>query len=171
MQLRSPGAVAVDSDGPFLLLCHERAACYSLFMMPEAHFSPGESFPIQFAWRLPDGNMIRAVFQADVLDIVPAADKYVVRLSEFVAGREEDLSGQALAAEDTSRDYWTLVGRLTGKRITVAYEVDDGRALYMRLETLTGEHNYFTRYESAEAVTRGLETQLRRKQSGEDPTP
>ena len=139
--------------------------------MPESHFAIGESFPVQFAWRLPDGGYIRAVFEADVLDHVPAADKYLVRLSKFVAGREEDPDGQSLPAEATSRDYWGLVGALVGRRITVAYEVDDGRALYMRLETLTGEHNFFTRYDDAEVAARALETRQRRAQSGEDPTP
>ncbi|MEZ4518301.1 MAG: hypothetical protein R3C44_16260 [Chloroflexota bacterium] len=139
--------------------------------MPEAHFSPGESFPVQFAWRLPDGGYVRAIFQADVLDLVPSADKYVVRLSSLVAGREEDPDSQPLAIEDTSRDYWALVGKLIGRRITVAYEADDGRPLYLRLETLTGEHNFFTRYEDAEVIARGLETQLRRAGSGKNPTP
>ena len=46
--------------------------------MPEAHYQPGQSFPVQFAWRLPNEEYLRAVFQADVLELVPAADKYVV---------------------------------------------------------------------------------------------
>ena len=61
-----------------------------------------------------------------------------------------------------SRDYWQLVGGLVGRRITLAYEADDGRALYMRLETLTGEHNYFTRYEDAAVIARGVEARLQK---------
>lgn len=139
--------------------------------MPESHFNPGDSFPVQFAWRLPDGGYIRAIFQAEVLDLVPSADKYLVRLSDLIAGREEDANGEALPAAATSREYWAMVGALAGKRITIAYEVDDGRALYMRLATLTGEHNFFTRYEDAEVAARGLQTRQRRAQSGEDPPP
>lgn len=139
--------------------------------MPESHFNPGESFPVQFAWRLPDGGYIRAVFQADVLDLVPSADKYIVRLSALLAGREETPEGEALPVEATSRDYWALVGGLIGRRITVAYEADDGRALYLRLATLTGEHNFFTRYEDAAVIARALETRARASASDEDATP
>jgi hypothetical protein len=139
--------------------------------MPESHVPIGDSFSVQFAWRLPDGGYIRAVFRADVLDLVPSADKYIVRLSELLAGRQETAEGEALPAAELSRDYWSLVGALIGKRITVAYEADDGRALYLRLETLTGEHNFFTRCEDAAVVARGLETRQRRAASGEDPTP
>lgn len=128
--------------------------------MPEAHFQPGQSFPIQFAWRLPAGEYLRAVFQADVLELVPEADKYVVRLSRLVAGREETTDGQPKPPAALTREYWTLVGGLVGRRITLAYEADDGRALYMRLETLTGEHNYFTRYEDAEVIARGVIARL-----------
>ena len=107
--------------------------------------SPNQSFPVQFAWRLPDGGTIYAVFRAEVLDTVPAADKYIARLDELLAGRETNAEGDSLPAEATSRDYWRLVGELVGKTITIAYEAEDGRALYMRLETLTGEHNFFSR--------------------------
>jgi hypothetical protein len=64
-----------------------------------------------------------------------------------------------------------LVGKLIGRKITIAYEADDSRALYLRLETLTGEHNFFTRYEDAEVIARGLETRLRRSGNGEDAPP
>lgn len=139
--------------------------------MPDAHYSPGESFPVQFTWRLPDGGYLRAVFQADVLDLVDSADKYIVRLDRLIAGREENADGEPLPVEETSRDYWALVGQLVGRRITVAYEADDGRALHLRLETLTGEHNFFTRYEDAAVLARALETQRRLAQSGEDASP
>ncbi|HOU42038.1 MAG TPA: hypothetical protein PK829_12305 [Promineifilum sp.] len=128
--------------------------------MPAARYRPGQSFPIQFAWRLPGGEYLRAVFQADVLELAPSAEKYVVRLSQLVAGREETAEGQPKPPAALSRDYWQLVGGLIGRRITLAYEADDGRALYMRLETLTGEHNYFTRYEDATVIARGIETRL-----------
>jgi hypothetical protein len=61
-----------------------------------------------------------------------------------------------------------MVADLVGRKITVAYEVDDGRALYMRLATLTGEHNYFTRYEDAEVIAKGLmaAAEQRRKEEG-----
>ncbi|MCB8944382.1 MAG: hypothetical protein H6658_11595 [Ardenticatenaceae bacterium] len=116
-------------------------------MMPEAHYQKGEFFPVQFVWRLPDGDFIRAVFKADVLDIVPAADKYVVCLRELMAGRQESATGEMRPVEELTREYWRLVGRLQGRRVTVAFECDTGKSLHMRLETLTGEHNFFFRFD------------------------
>jgi hypothetical protein len=113
--------------------------------MPAATYHVGESFPLQFAWRLPQGGYLRAVFQATVLSLVAPADKYVVRLEQLLAGREENAEGEAKSKEELSADYWRLVGRLVGRTITVAYEAGDGRTLYMRLETLTGEHDFFFR--------------------------
>ena len=45
---------------------------------------------------------------------------------------------------------------------------DDGRALYLRLATLTGEHNFFTRYEDAAVVARALETRRKKKAITDD---
>ena len=125
--------------------------------MPDARFQPGQSFPLQFAWRLPEGDYIRAVFQADVVELVPSADKYVVRLSRLLAGREDDADGAARPLEALEGEHWEQVRNLIGRKITIAYEADDGRPLYLRLATLTGEHNFFTRYEDAEVIARGLE--------------
>jgi hypothetical protein len=139
--------------------------------MPEAHYTIGQSFPVQFAWRLPNAEYVRAVFEAEVLDLVPSADKYIVRLNRLMAGREETADGQSKTENNLSFEYWRLVGKLIGRKITIAYEADDSRALYLRLETLTGEHNFFTRYEDAEVIARGLETRLRRSGNGEDAPP
>jgi hypothetical protein len=139
--------------------------------MPEAHYAVGQTFPIQFAWRLPGSEYLRAVFLAEVLDLVPAADKYIVRLNRLLAGREETADGSPKPETALSREYWRLVGKLIGRKITIAYEAGDGRALYLRLETLTGEHNFFTRYENAEVIARGLETRLKRSAGGENSPP
>lgn len=124
--------------------------------MPTAQYDVGATFPIQFAWRLPNGDYLRAVFTAVILDHVPEADKYLIQLQELAAGRQEDPDGNLRPTANFARDYWALVGQLVGRKVTVAYEADDGRALHMRLETLTGEHNFFTRYEDAEVIARGL---------------
>ena len=73
------------------------------------------------------------------------SEKYVVRLKEFLAGRQEDSEGNMRPVEEVSHDYWALVAGLAGRKIAIAYEVDDGRPLWLRLETLTGEHNFFQR--------------------------
>jgi hypothetical protein len=49
-----------------------------------------------------------------------------------------------------------MVGDLVGCKITIAYEADDGRTIHLRLATLTGEHNFFTRYDDAEVIAQGL---------------
>ncbi len=129
--------------------------------MPEAHYQPGQSFTLQFAWRLPPGDYLRAVFQADVLELVPGADKYVIRLSRLLAGREDDAEGHVKALDALEGEYWDLVRGLTGRTITIAYEADDDRPLYLRLATLTGEHNFFSRYEDAAVIARGLAARRR----------
>ena len=132
--------------------------------MPEAHYEPGQSFPLQFAWRMPDGEYLRAVFRADVLELVPGADKYIVRLSEFLAGREDDNEGNVKPLESLKGEYWDMVRGLDGRTITIAYEADDGHPLYMRLATLTGEHNFFTRHEDVEVIARGIMARMERLQ-------
>ncbi|MFN2253736.1 MAG: hypothetical protein ACK2U6_05795 [Candidatus Promineifilaceae bacterium] len=136
--------------------------------MPSAHYTVGEDFPLQFAWRLPEGDYIRAVFRAHILDTVPEADKYIVRLLELQAGRQEDEDGQLRPREQFSREYWSMVGDLVGTKITIAYEADDGRALHMRLATLTGEHNFFSRYEDAEVIAQGIMAAARRRKQEEE---
>jgi hypothetical protein len=136
--------------------------------MPSAHYTVGEDFPLQFAWRLPEGDYIRAVFRAHILDTVPEADKYIVRLLELQAGRQEDEDGQLRPREQFSREYWSMVGDLVDRKITIAYEADDGRALHMRLATLTGEHNFFSRYEDAEVIAQGIMAAARRRKQEEE---
>lgn len=136
--------------------------------MPESHYNIGESFALHFAWRTPEREYIRAIFQAEVVDLVPGADKYVVLLRQFLAGREDDADGNVKPLEALKGEYWDHVRGLVGRTITIAYEADDGQPLYMRLATLTGEHNFFTRYEDAAVVARGIEARMKklRGQSG-----
>jgi hypothetical protein len=113
--------------------------------MPVANYEPGATFSLQFVWQLPDGDFIRAVFDAEVLALDASLDRYLLRLSVLKAGRQESAKGEMRPREAFSRDYWALVGRLVGKRVYLAYEVDDGRPIRLRLDTLTLEHSFFTR--------------------------
>ncbi len=131
--------------------------------MPQAQHQIGETFALQFAWHLPDGDYLRAVFPAEVLDHVPVADKYVVRLGALQAARQEDADGTLRPTADFSSEYWALITDLAGRKLTIAYEAGDGRAVHLRLATLTGEHNYFTRYEDAEVIALGLQAAARRE--------
>ena len=136
--------------------------------MPTAHYEVGDSISLQFAWHLPEGDYIRAVFQAEVLDLVPEADKYVVRLNKLVAGRQENEDGELKPQETFSSEYWSIVEGLVGRKITIAYESDDSRAIHLRLATLTGEHNFFTRFEDAEVMAQGLKAAARKRANEED---
>jgi hypothetical protein len=113
--------------------------------MPEANYQIGEFFQVQFVWRIPNRDFLRAIFTAEVLLIDDISDKYVVRLTEFCSGRQEAPDGSMRSLEDVARDYWALVDQLEGRKISLAFEADDGRPLWLRLETLTGEHNFFRR--------------------------
>ena len=113
--------------------------------MTEASYTVGETFRLHFVWRIPNEDYLRAIFETEVLLLDELSGKYVVLLSEFVAGRQESNQGETRLGDELARDYWGLVANLVGQRISVAYEADDGRPLWLRLETLTGEHNFFRR--------------------------
>ncbi len=130
--------------------------------MSNAHYQPGQTFNLQFAWRLPEGEYLRAVFEAEVIDLVPTADKYIIRLRRLLVGREDDPEGAVKPITALEGEFWDLVRGLTGRTLTIAYEADDGRPLYLRLATLTGEHNFFTRYEDAAVIARAVEVRGRK---------
>ncbi|MGB3714778.1 MAG: hypothetical protein WA996_10150 [Candidatus Promineifilaceae bacterium] len=113
--------------------------------MLDANYVVGDSFRLHFVWRIPSEDYLRAIFEAEVLHLDELSNKYVVLLSEFLAGRQESSDGEMRSMEGVTRDYWSLVAGLTGRRISIAFEADDGRPLWLRLETLTGEHNFFRR--------------------------
>ena len=113
--------------------------------MLDAKYEGGQTFNVQFVWRIEDGDFLRAIFQAEVLVLDSVSGKYVVALTKFLAGRQEDSEGAMRSVEEVTREYWAMVSGLTGRRISLAYEADDGRPLWLRLETLTGEHNFFSR--------------------------
>lgn len=116
--------------------------------MPVASHDTGDSFPVQFVWQLPQGDFIRAIFHAEVLELDSQLDRYLLELAALEAGRQEDSRGNARPRDDFSDEYWRMVGALIGKRVYLAYEVEDGRPIRLRLDTLTQEHSFFTRLDS-----------------------
>ena len=113
--------------------------------MTEAPHKIGNVINIQFIWRIPDGDLLRAVFTAELQRIDQLSEKYVVELKKWLAGKQESSKGSLRPLEQVSRDNWALVARLAGQRISLSFEASDGRPLWLRYETLTGEHNYFRR--------------------------
>lgn len=115
--------------------------------MPVANYDIGEAFAVQFVWQLPDGDFVRAIFRARVEALDKGLDRYLLRLEDLEAGRQEQPDGETRAKEALAKEYWGMVGALIGKRVYLAYEVDDGRPIRLRLDTLTQEHSFFTRLE------------------------
>lgn len=113
--------------------------------MIDANYDVGQSFDVQFVWRVPDGDYLRAIFRAEVLKLDSVSGKYIVSLDKFLAGRQETPDGEMRPQEEVAKQYWAQVASLVGRKISLAYEADDGRPLWLRLETLTGEHNFFRR--------------------------
>jgi hypothetical protein len=111
----------------------------------EARYGVGETFSVQFVWRIPDGDFLRALFEAEVLYIDRVAGKYVLYLGQFTAARQERVDGSVQEADALKREYWALVSGLVGRKISVAFEADDARPLWLLLDTLTGEHDFFSR--------------------------
>ena len=102
--------------------------------MTEQTHQVGDRFKIHFVWRLPDdGDVIRAIFEAEVLAIIDRAVEHIVE--QITVGKEA-----------IDFDYWPRVAALEGQKITVAWEVAGGAPIYLRLATLTGEHDYFRRH-------------------------
>lgn len=119
----------------------------------QGHLTIGDHFDVQFVWQIPAdednprGDIIRAVFNAEILAVIDAAEKYLVQLTRFVAGRQESADGQTIRPQpELAFAYWRHVLALRERKVTLAWEVADGRPLQMRLTTLTGEHDFFRRY-------------------------
>lgn len=120
--------------------------------MTDSTYSVGERFKIHFVWQLPEGgDYIRAIFAAEVLLLDGRSDKYLVRLDEFVAGRQESATGEPRDRNELAHDYWQLVLDKVGRKVEVAFEADDERPLHLRLSTLTEQHKFFRRYEDERA--------------------
>lgn len=113
--------------------------------MTDADYQVGDKFRVQFVWKIPEGDFVRAIFIVEVLLLDGRSEKYVLQLTEFLAGRQESSEGIIRLVEETSPSYWQLVAELVGRKISLSYEAGDGRPLWLRLETLTGEHSFFRR--------------------------
>lgn len=122
---------------------------YNWRMTPEQQYDVGDTFNAHLVWRLPNDDYVRAIFAAEVLDVIDGAMKYLVRLDRFVAGRQESAGGEIRPKEALDHAYWQHVVDLVGHRCTLAWEVADGAPVYLRVATLTGEHDFFHRYDQS----------------------
>ncbi len=115
--------------------------------MTPARLERSETFDIQFVWKIPEGDYVRAIFTARVISHIQGSDRYLIELKTLKAGRQESPEGAIRSPAELSRDYWRLVGELIGRRAAVASEAADGRPLHMILRTLTREHRFFTQFD------------------------
>lgn len=90
---------------------------------------------------------MRAVFIGEVTDHDETTDRYILRLIELKAARQERSNGTAVPPQFLSETYWPMVKGLIGRKAALAFEAIDGRPIRLRLATLTLDHSFFTRYE------------------------
>ncbi len=125
----------------------------AVFYCMEAKLNVGEQFQVHFVWKLTEGDWLRAIFSAEILALQPREDRYLVNLSKFIGGWQEDPNGKKRPKEEMSREWWARIVQLQGRKVQLAYEAADGRPLYMRLPTLTGEHVFFRRFEDEDSTS------------------
>lgn len=116
-------------------------------MTPEKQI--GDKVQMHFVWKLPNEDYLRAIFETEIIDILPDSNRYLLLLQEWVAGRQETAVGEMRPEEEVTVRFWQLVDQLVGHKAAVAYEAVDGRPLHLRLTTLLQIHPFFTRYNDA----------------------
>ena len=109
--------------------------------------STGEQFQVQFVWRLPNDDYVRAVFRARIKAIQHHEERYLVELEAFVGGMQEAADGSVRPTDEMDKARWARVVALGGRTVQVAYEAAK-QPLYMKLETLDAPHTFFTRYQT-----------------------
>ena len=114
--------------------------------MPQQDKKIGDDFHLQFIWQLPNQDYVRAVFQVKITGLDTATERYIIQLTTLLAKRQESNEGVGRPAAAMSTEYWPQIESLVGCHAAIAYEATDQRPVRLRLQTLTREHNYFTRY-------------------------
>jgi hypothetical protein len=104
--------------------------------MTDVH--PGDVIPVDVAWTLPDGHRLRVTFAAQVEALERGKNRLCVQLLAVQAA-----SGTQ-PESDVEPHYLERVMGLIGKRAQVPLDTLGGIVLPLRLETLTGEHPYFS---------------------------
>ena len=113
--------------------------------MIKPRYDLNDTFPLQFVWKLDSGDFLRAMFTVRVLEMDWDMLRDRISLETFDAGRQESPAGEVRESDGYAREDWARVAQLVGKQIKVAYEVDDGRPIRLKAETLTGENRFFFR--------------------------
>ena len=109
--------------------------------------SAGEQFQLQFVWRLPNDDYVRALFQARIREIQYHEERYLVELEGLIGGMQEAADGSVRPKNDMDKERWARIVALSGRTVQVAYEAAK-QPLYMKLATLDTPHTFFTRYQT-----------------------
>lgn len=99
---------------------------------------PGDIFPLNMSWALPDGHRLQVVFEAQVEAL--ELDKNRMRCLLL---RIQAASGSQPESE-VDPYYFDRVMGLVGKRALIPLDALEGIVLPLRLATLTGEHPFFS---------------------------
>jgi hypothetical protein len=105
--------------------------------MKEAQPQPGDTFPVQMSWKLPDGTRLQVAFEVQVEALETEKNRMRCRLLRVQAA-----SGNRRESEVDPTHFQRLLG-LVGKRALIPLDALQGVVLPLRWATLTGEHPYF----------------------------
>ena len=108
----------------------------------------GATFDVHFVWRLADGDLMRAIFVSEVLGRDDLTMRYFVWLRAFKAGRQDSPDGRLIRERhQRSAEFWPIIIDLVGHKVELAFEAaEDDLPIPVRISTLNGQHDYFTKF-------------------------
>ncbi len=115
----------------------------------ENKLAVGDSYQVQFVWKLPNYDFVRAFFQVTVDEIDHFEERYVVTLDALLGGRQEAADGSLRPEAEMTKPLWGQIVGFIGRKVRLPYESAEHQPLHLKYPTLTGEHNFFSRYEEA----------------------
>lgn len=96
----------------------------------------GDTLPVHYSFRLPDGGLMKVTFAATIVAAEDEGARYWVRL-----GAWRDLEWQA--GRTPEPEIVDKLDALVGKRARIPQEATTGTRLPMKYRTLTRELRYF----------------------------
>ena len=75
----------------------------------------GDTFKVHFVWKLPEDEYARALFEAEIIEVQPREDRYLVILREMIGGRQELPDGTLRTREEMPTRYWRRIVGFIGR--------------------------------------------------------
>lgn len=101
-------------------------------------FKVGSTFVVSFQWRLQDDILLWASFRVRVQAIVDDTDRLLCRFEEILSLRTSE------PPETVDDVILNRVKEIVGQYAHIPPEAARGKKLYLKLTTLTGQHDYFS---------------------------